>query len=149
MIGIERLREVMHENLTAYVERQRWSGTPEGGIDAIEPDWVEVLGDDPLLVWMVVRASLPGGDDQRYQLFLGARPAAPWPEFLEGKDREILAVVPDPESDGEVVVYDALVDPDLAVDVLHLVAPDQEVEVRRPIVLEHSNSSVVFEPWPL
>ena len=37
------------------------------------------------------------------------------------------------------------IDPDLAVDVLHLVAPDIEVEVRRPIVLEHSNSSVVFD----
>ena len=44
-----------------------------------------------------------------------------------------------------MVFYDALVDPDLAIAVLHLVAPDIEVEVRRPIVLEHSNSSVVFD----
>ena len=44
-----------------------------------------------------------------------------------------------------MVFYDALIDPDLAIDVLHLVAPDIEVEVRRPIVLEHSNSSVVFD----
>ncbi len=37
------------------------------------------------------------------------------------------------------------IDPDLAIDVLHLVAPDIEVLVRRPIVLEHSNSSVIFD----
>ena len=93
---------------------------------------------------MVVDATLANGAEQRYQLFIGGRPAHPWPEFLEGKDRELLAVVPDGEG-GEVVFYDALIDPDLAVDVLHLVAPDIEVEVRRPIVLEHSNSSVVFD----
>jgi maltokinase len=50
-----------------------------------------------------------------------------------------------PVDDAEVVLYDALIDPDLAIEVLHLVAPDVEVEVRRPIVLEHSNSSVVFD----
>ncbi|MGH9274218.1 MAG: maltokinase N-terminal cap-like domain-containing protein, partial [Acidimicrobiales bacterium] len=43
------------------------------------------------------------------------------------------------------VVYDALVDPDLAIAVLHLVSPTTVVEVRRPIVLEHSNSSIVFD----
>ncbi len=49
-------------------------------------------------------------------------------------------------ADGEsIVLYDALVDPDLAIAVLHLAAPDIEVQVRRPIVLEHSNSSVVFD----
>ena len=93
---------------------------------------------------MVVDATLANGLELRYQLFIGARPAHPWPEFLEGKERELLAVVPDGEG-GEVVFYDALVDPDLAIAVLHLVVPDIEVEVRRPIVLEHSNSSVVFD----
>ena len=81
---------------------------------------------------------------QRYQLFVGGRPAHAWPEFLEGKERELLAVRPRGDGD-DVVFYDALVDPDLAIDVLHLVAPDIEVEVRRPIVLEHSNTSVVFD----
>ena len=50
-----------------------------------------------------------------------------------------------PVEGGDLVAYDALVDPDLAVAVLHLVDPEVEVEVRRPIVLEHSNSSVVFD----
>ncbi|HET6969191.1 MAG TPA: hypothetical protein VFI44_12960 [Ornithinibacter sp.] len=144
MITRDHLDEVLRGHLAAYLERQRWSAAPEGGIAAAEPEWVEVLSDgDPMLVWMVVDATLATGDHQRYQVFLGGRPAGPWPEFLDGKDRELLAVVR--TDDHEVVLYDALVDPDLAVDVLHLVDPDQEVEVRRPIVLEHSNSSVVFD----
>jgi len=143
VIGRDHLDEVLRDHLAPYLERQRWSGAPEGGISAAEPEWLEVLSEDPLLVWMVVGATLAVGDQQRYHVILGGRPAAPWPDFLEGKDREILAVVP--VDDGEVVIYDALIDPDLAVDVLHLLAPDLEVEVRRPIVLEHSNSSVVFD----
>jgi maltokinase len=145
VIGVDHLSGVLGDHLDAYLERQRWSGAPEGGIDSAVPEWIEAIGDDPLLVWMVVDATLATGDHQRYQLFLGARPTAPWPDFLEGKEREILAVVPEGGDGEEVVVYDALIDPDLAVEVLHLVAPDQEVEVRRPIVLEHSNSSVVFD----
>jgi maltokinase len=135
--------EVLEEHLPSYLERQRWSGTPEGGIKAASVAWSERVGDDPLLLWMAVDATVAGGVTQQYQLFLGGRPAAPWPDFLEGKEREILGVVA--ADDGEVVLYDALIDPDLAVDVLHLVAPDVEVEVRRPIVLEHSNSSIVFD----
>src|SRR5690606_6305684 len=47
--------------------------------------------------------------------------------------------------DGDAIVYDALVDPDLAMDVLHLVAPEVEASVPRPLVLEQANSSVVFD----
>ncbi len=144
MIDLDRLQEVLRDQLPGHLERQRWSGAPEGGIDAAAPDWIELVGDDPLLAWMVVDATLATGEHQRYQVFIGGRPAAPWPEFLEGKDREILGVVPVGDGD-EVVLYDALIDPELAIDVLHLVAPDVEVEVRRPIVLEHSNSSIVFD----
>src|SRR5690606_2635104 len=64
--------------------------------------------------------------------------------FLHGKEREVIGLVPG--SDGsDHLAYDALVDPDLAIAVLHLVDPDAEVEVRRPIVLEHSNSSIVVD----
>ena len=143
MIDRALVDEVLGEHLPSYLERQRWSGAPEGGIVAAEVAWREEVADDPLLLWMLVDATLANGARQQYQLFLGGRPAAPWPDFLEGKEREILDVV---AVDGhEVVLYDALIDPDLAIEVLHLVAPDVEVEVRRPIVLEHSNSSVVFD----
>jgi maltokinase len=138
------LHRALDAHLAAHIERQRWSGAPEGGIVEAKPAWLEVVSDDPLLAWMVVEATLANGAEQRYQLFLGGRPGHPWPDFLEGKDRELLAVLPDGEGD-DVVFYDALIDPDLAIAVLHLVSPESEVEVRRPIVLEHSNSSVVFD----
>jgi len=144
VIDVGLLHEALDAQLPAHLERQRWSGAPEGGVTTATPAWLDVVQDDPLLAWMVVDATLATGAAQRYQMFIGGRPAHPWPEFLEGKDRELLAVLPDGDGN-EVVFYDALVDPDLAVAVLHLVVPDIEVEVRRPIVLEHSNSSVVFD----
>jgi maltokinase len=138
------LHEAIDAHLPVHIERQRWSGAPEGGVADAKPAWIEIVSEEPLLAWMVVDATLASGTTQRYQLFIGGRPADPWPEFLEGKDRELLATMAD--GDGRhVVFYDALIDPDLAIAVLHLVSPDSEVEVRRPIVLEHSNSSVVFD----
>ena len=143
MIDAGLLREVLDVHLAAHLERQRWSGASDG-VRSVTPAWIDIVSEEPLLAWMVVDVALVNGHEPRYQLFIGGRPAHPWPEFLEGKERELVAIVPN--GDGhEAVFYDALIDPDLAVDVLHLVAPDIKVEVRRPIVLEHSNSSVVFD----
>ena len=38
VIGRDRLHEVLGEHLASYVERQRWSGAPEGGITAAAPE---------------------------------------------------------------------------------------------------------------
>ncbi len=144
MISVDDLATVLAEHLPRHLVRQRWSGAQGRRITAVETRWHDVVrSDDSMLVWMVVRARFAEGDEQDYQLFLGVRPAQPQPEFLHGKDREVVALLPDPPHG--FVVYDALVDPDLAIEVLHLVAPGTPVEVRRPIVLEHSNSSVVFD----
>jgi maltokinase len=127
-------------HLPEHLRRQRWSGATDRPVDSVELLWHEVLrAEEPVLVWTMARAHFADGDTQDYQLFLGARSNDPPPSFLQGKEREHVASL-----DG-TVVYDALVDPDLAIEVLHLVAPGVEVAVRRPIVLEHSNSSVVFD----
>lgn len=140
MIDADRMTQVLLEHLPAHLERQRWSGAQERGVASVEIVWLELLDTDgPLLVWSLVQAELADGSHHRYQLFIGGRPTDPAPDFLEGKDRQLLATVDD------MVLYDALVDPDLAIDILHLAAPGTEVVVRRPIVLEHSNSSVVFD----
>jgi maltokinase len=145
VIDSDRLHALLVEHLPAHLERQRWSGAQERGVDSVAIDWLELVETDgPLLAWSVVDARLSDGEQQRYQLFVGGRPASEVPEFLEGKDRQIIATVAG-GGDGDVILYDALVDPDLAIDVLHLASPDTEVQVRRPIVLEHSNSSVVFD----
>lgn len=145
MIAAADVAAVLRDKLPAHIGRQRWAGAGERGIRAVEVDWLELVeAGDPMLVWAVVVARFEDGGEQAYQVFVGGRPAEPACEFLEGKERELVGVATDDEGD-EIVLYDALVDPDLAIAVLHLAAPDIEVEVRRPIVLEHSNSSVVFD----
>ena len=144
MIDLGRLPDLLREQLPAHVARQRWAGTQGRTVTSVEPVWTEVVEpDDPMLLWALVDAELSDGARARYQLLIGGRPATPWPPFLAGKDRQLVGVVPG--TSGDVVLYDALVDPDLAMAVLHLTSPGTEVSVRRPIVLEHSNSSVVFD----
>lgn len=143
MISTAELLSLLVEHLPAHLARQRWSGASDRIVVDVSLRWHEVVRtDDPMLVWTVAHARFADGDEQDYQLFVGARPVEPLPDFLVGKERELIALTPGPEG---AVVYDALVDPDLAIEVLHLVAPDLEVAVRRPIVLEQSNSSIVFD----
>ncbi len=144
MIDPAALLAILPERLREHLPRQRWSGAHDRLVASAEVLWHEVVNAEaPMLLWVAARARFVDGDEQDYQLFVGARPARPLPKFLKGKERELIATLTDPSP--PVVVYDALVDPDLAIDVLHLVAPDLEVTVRRPIVLEHSNSSVVYD----
>jgi maltokinase len=142
------LPDLVVEHLPAHLLRQRWSGAYDRAIDRVELVWHELVREEsPQLLWALARVHFTDGDPQDYQVFVGVRPVDPQPDFLQGKELELLAVVADPDAgDGRaLVLYDALVDPDLAIAVLHLVAPDVEVEVRRPIVLEHSNSSIVYD----
>jgi maltokinase len=138
------LAGVLVEHLPAHLVRQRWSGAHDREVTTVEIVWMDVVrSDEPLLVWALVDTGFADGGRHRYQLFIGGRRADLSPDFLEGKERELLVEVPGDE--GRVVLYDALIDPDLAIEILHLISPSSEVLVRRPIVLEHSNSSVVFD----
>ncbi len=140
MIDVPALLRSLPEHLPQHLARQRWSGAHDRAVDSVALVWHEVVrAEEPVLVWTLARARFADGGSEDYQLFLGARAASPDPDFLHGKDRELV------RADADVVVYDALIDPDLAIEVLHLVAPDVEVAVRRPLVLEHSNSSVVYD----
>ena len=140
------LRGLLIEHLPDHLARQRWAGAANRAIDSVELVWHDVVrADTPQLIWALARAHFADGGEQDYQVFVGARPADPPPDFLHGKEREIVAVVADIDGGVDVVLYDALVDPDLAIEILHLADPDRVVEVRRPIVLEHSNSSIVFD----
>ena len=144
MTDLADLIAALGDRLASHIAQQRWSGAHDRPIDRVELVWHELIRkDEPLLLWTVVRAHFADGSAQDYQLFLGVRPVEPPPDFLHGKERETVAYLPDAPLG--VVVYDALVDPDLAIEVLHFVAPGIEVAVRRPIVLEHSNSSVVYD----
>ena len=144
MIDLEAVSPRLVDLLPAHIAQQRWAGAQDRPISGVVPRWLEVVceDDDVALLWGLVDV-VRGDEPAAFQLFVGVRAAEDPPDFLHGKEREVIGVLSLPG--GDRVAYDALVDPDLAVAVLHMVAPDVEVEVRRPIVLEHSNSSVVFD----
>jgi maltokinase len=121
-----------------FLPRQRWFAN-DAAPTKITITSVEVQQEEPLLAWVVVEVVLAEGDPAAYQLVVAGRPSEGQPEFLRGKERVTLG-----EVDG-IIYYDALVDPTLAVAVLATVAPDEPVEVARPLVVEQSNSSVVYD----
>jgi maltokinase len=121
-----------------FLPRQRWFAN-DAAPTKITITSVEVQQEEPLLAWVVVEVVLAEGEPAAYQLVVAGRPSEGQPEFLRGKERVTLG-----EVDG-VIYYDALVDPTLAVAVLATVAPDEPVAVARPLVVEQSNSSVVYD----
>lgn len=144
MMELARLLDVLEQQLPDHLTRQRWSDAASRGVESVTLRWHEVLRTgDPLLVWGVFGVRFTDRGEQDVQLFIGVRQPEHLPEFLHGKERAAMAIAADP--DGGAILYDALIDPELAVDVLHLVAPDIEVTMPRPLVLEHANSSIVFD----
>ena len=65
-----------------------------------------------MLGWLLVDATFGDGSTATFQLPIGLRPLEQTERFLEGKGRSFLG---DVDTDtGPALVYDALVDPDLA-----------------------------------
>jgi maltokinase len=127
--------------LAEFLPRQRWYGNDAVGAKTTIVS-LEVQRKEPLLAWLVVETEVEQDAGTRratYQLVVGGRPASAQPDFLLGKERVTLGQV------GDLVYYDALVDPELAIDVLAAVAPDEAVDVARPLVVEQSNTSVVYD----
>ncbi len=120
----------IEELLPAYLARQRWfSGTrPEGVSIADQADAAEGLR------WLVVEA-----DGARYQVLLGSRPAGAPPAFLRDHDDAVLGVVDD------MLVFDAMLDPNLALALLTKVAPGEVAKHVRPMGVEQSHTSLVFD----
>jgi maltokinase len=121
-----------------FLPRQRWFGNDiVSGAPTIA--FLEVQRKDPLLAWLVVEVQVSEGRTASYQIVIGGRPVGSGHSFLQGKERVTLGQV-----DG-LVIYDALVDPELALDVLAAVAPTESVDVARPLLVEQSNTSVVYD----
>jgi maltokinase len=135
---LDDLAEKLAPLLGGYLPRQRWYAGAEPPT-AVEVTSLDVRDGDPLLAWLLVHATDDAGERATYQVVLGGRPAPCDLEFLQGKERVTVG-----ELDGWLF-YDALVDPDLALVVLDRVAPDESAEVARPLVVEQSNTSVVYD----
>lgn len=122
--------DALRDLLPAYLGRQRW-------FSGAEPEKVEIEDDELLherLLWLLVDA-----DGARYQLLVGGVAEGPGPEFLHGHEPQVIGVA------AGRLLYDGLLDPELAVVVLQHVTPDEQVTHVRPMGAEQSNTSVVFD----
>ena len=138
MPRLDDLAEKLAPLLGEYLPRQRWYAGDAAPV-AVDPVPLDLREGDPALAWYLLEVTDDAGGTATYQVVLGLRPAPCDRDFLLGKERVTVG-----EVDGRIV-YDALVDPDLARVVLDRVAPDEQAEVARPLVVEQSNTSVVFD----
>ncbi len=127
------------DDLRRHMPRQRWyAGVEEPS--SVEVVHAEVLRDDwPLLVRLLVDA-----DGHCYQVLLGLRHHWDQLDFLRGHDDATVGPV---EVDGEgAIAYDAVFDPDLALHLFwRVTGGDESAERVRPIGVEQSNSSLVYD----
>jgi maltokinase len=116
--------------LPDYLPRQRWFAGHDAGDARIERLEEKAEG----LTWALVDAA-----GTTYQVVVGTRPATEPPSFVQGHENGVLGT-----SDG-LLVYDATLDPSLALQLLRLTAPDETAEVARPAGAEQSNTSLVYD----
>jgi maltokinase len=132
--------------LADYLPRQRWFGAKDRTIELVRVRSMEVLHGDgswPALLRVDADISLAGTDDARYQLFLGLRPTGVACEFLTGHEPAVLGEFE--TAQGQALVYDALLDSELALALLRVVAPGFSAERVRPLGAEQSNTSLVYD----
>ncbi len=138
---------VLASLLTDYLPRQRWFGAADRTLAGVDIAAFEPLpsGDSewPALFWVMATARFEDETSASYQVPVGVRPLEATERFLEGKGRAFLGDADTPA--GPALVYDAFVDPDLAIAFLKHVAPDEEVHLVRPLNVEQSNTSVVYD----
>jgi len=120
-----------------HLLRQRWYGGSDREavpIEVVATAELSARGGHRLL-WAIVA---DGGG--RYQLVLGERRAGEHAEFLNGQDAAFVGAT------AEHFYYDAMVDPELSIEILGLVTGGREHADRvRPITAEQSNSSLVYD----
>ena len=108
-----------------------------GGSLGDEPEKVVLVTDEPLtarLRWVVVDA-----DGVRYQLLIGAVGEGERPDFFDGHEDRVIG------ADHGQLLYDAMIDVGLTIELLGYVAPGEHVDHARPMGVEQSNTSVVFD----
>ena len=132
--------------LADYLPRQRWFGAKDRTIELVRIRSLDVLHGDgswPALLRVDADVSLAGTDDARYQVLLGLRPTGVACEFLTGHEGAVLGEFE--TAQGQALVYDALLDSELALALLRVIAPGFPAERVRPLGAEQSNTSLVYD----
>jgi maltokinase len=135
---LDDLAEKLAPLLGQFLPRQRWYAGHEPPT-SVAVTTLDMRDGDPVLAWFLLDVTDADGSHATYQVVLGGRPAPGGDDFLLGKERVTVG-----EVDGWLY-YDALVDPELALAVLEKVAPDESATIARPLVVEQSNTSVVYD----
>jgi maltokinase len=132
----------LRDALPGHLVRQRWFGGKGRSAPSVRVTSIEALRSSwPALVRVVVECD-DGGRIDRYQLVLGLRPV----EDAGPSAPDPLALVGPITIDGKVArCFDALVDPELALLLLRHIAPTQHARHARPIGVEQSNTSLVYD----
>ena len=144
-------------SLADYLPRQRWFGAKDRTIELVRVRFTEVLAGEPggegvspggavwpALLRVDAEVSLSGTDnDARYQVFLGLRPTGVDVEFLSGHEGAVVGEFD--TAQGQALVYDALLDSELALALLRVIAPEYPAERVRPLGAEQSNTSLVYD----
>src|SRR4051812_35900670 len=109
--------------LAEFLPNQRWFGAKDRKIELVRVRTIEALIGDgawPAMLRVDAEVSLEGADDARYQVFLGLRPTGVACEFLAGHEPAIVGEFE--TTQGQALVYDALLDSELALALLQVVA---------------------------
>jgi trehalose synthase-fused probable maltokinase len=133
-------------SLAEYLPRQRWFGAKDRTIELVRIRSMEALSGEnswPALLRIDADINLAGAPDARYQVFLGLRPTGVDVDFLSGHESAVLGEIE--TAQGQAIVYDALLDAELALALLKIVAPDLPAERVRPLGAEQSNTSLVYD----
>ena len=135
-------------SLAEFLPRQRWFGAKDRTIELVRIRTIDVLsggeGSWPVLLRIDADVALSGVEDApRYQVLLGLRPTGVQCEFLAGHEGAVLGECETKQ--GQALVYDALLDSELALALLRVVAPDLPAERVRPLGAEQSNTSLVYD----
>jgi maltokinase len=125
--------------LADHLPRQRWFDGSERPAELRSVSQEVIREGEPALVHVVVETGTG-----RWQLVLAVRPAGSWAGAWVGTPEAGVGEL-DTEQ-GRSLVYDALIDADVGLGLLAVVAPEVHAERARPLLgVEQSNSSVIFD----
>ncbi len=132
--------EVLTSYLGPFFERQRWFARSEQEVGAPAIVEAEVIrAGRPRVTDLVVEA---GG--ATYHALVGVRQEQEALGILRGQEHAILGPLED--DDGPALAYDALADPELALDLLEIVSGGKQRATRvRSVGAEQSNTSMVYD----
>jgi maltokinase len=133
------LPSISDDLLRRHLPKQRWYAGSE------EPTSIEIAASELLREdWPLLLRLLVGADGSCYQLVVGLRPEGGQLDFLRGHENSVLGSA---DVEGRpAIAYDAALDPELGLHLYwHVTGGDESAERVRPIGVEQSNTSLVYD----